>query len=288
MTGMGFYEEVLKSFYIKDANEYWKDYRKKLTDLLLERYEVFQPEKKSKLSLLILGGGYSNDIDLERLKDKYEITIMDIDKNAEEFYQKKGGINYIRDSFTCVGEKEHKKFYGDMLDFLRISPQRVDFVTFDKIALIMLDDKNWEMRVTDKIPESDIIIAAGLHSQLFTLFPYLYEIIAENLYDKGLLDTREEKLAKLYEDSCFMERIRNKNERFIPKFNEEIFIKARKNAIFSLETGGVEGACEAIEDIETTYKDKIVSRKQLEWNFNPKDNKKYDMAVYVLDTVKRL
>ena len=282
---MDLYRSIVNSFYIENAYQEWKDYREHLTDLLIKAYEKCETvaaSSEKKLKLLIAGGGLCNDVDIERLKEKYSITVMDIDENGKKYFNDKNYVNYILQSFTGIGENEYREFLEKMVTFARNVKGRITFEEVDINAVNAIEEIEDRISINNDIPRCDVLICAGVHSQLFSMFPYIFEIIIENLYNAGLLDNGSKSLEDLYLSSKFMEKVKRLNQKFIPEFNKCIIAAAKKLCLFSLESGGVEGAIEGIIDLEENYKEKIIIKDSYDWNFNLKENKIYHMDIYLL------
>ena len=279
---MDLYRSIVNSFYIENAYQEWKDYREHLTDLLIKAYERCEVSAEKKLQLLIAGGGLCNDMDIERLKEKYSITVMDIDENGKKYFNDKNYVNYILQSFTGIGENEYREFLEKMVTFARNVKGRITFEEVDINAANAIEEIEDRISINNDIPRCDVLICAGVHSQLFSMFPYIFEIIIENLYNAGLLDNGSKSLEDLYLSSKFMEKVKRLNQKFIPEFNKCIIAAAKKLCLFSLESGGVEGAIEGRIDLEENYKEKIIIKDSYDWNFNLKENKIYHMDIYLL------
>ncbi len=279
---MDLYRSIVNSFYIENAYQEWKDYREHLTDLLIKAYERCEVSAEKKLQLLIAGGGLCNDMDIERLKEKYSITVMDIDENGKKYFNDKNYVNYILQSFTGIGENEYREFLEKMVTFARNVKGRITFEEVDINAVNAIEEIEDRISINNDIPRCDVLICAGVHSQLFSMFPYIFEIIIENLYNAGLLDNGSKSLEDLYLSSKFMEKVKRLNQKFIPEFNKCIIAAAKKLCLFSLESGGVEGAIEGRIDLEENYKEKIIIKDSYDWNFNLKENKIYHMDIYLL------
>ena len=276
---MDLYRNIVNSFYIENAYQEWKDYRNHLTDLLIKAYERCGVSAEKKLQLLIAGGGLCNDMDIERLKEKYSITVMDIDENGKKYFNDKNYVNYILQSFTGIGENEYREFLEKMVTFARNVKGRITFEEVDINAVNSIEDR---ISINNDMPQCDVLICAGVHSQLFSMFPYIFEIIVANLYNAGLLDNGSKSLEDLYLSSKFMEKVKRLNQKFIPEFNKSLIAAAKKLCLFSLESGGVEGAIEGRIDLEEKYKEKIIIKDSYDWNFNLKENKIYNMDIYLL------
>lgn len=282
---MDLYRSIVNSFYIENAYQEWKDYREHLTDLLIKAYEKCETSAASsekKLKLLIAGGGLCNDMDIERLKEKYSITVMDIDENGKKYFNDKKYVNYILQTFTGIGENEYREFLNKMLIIAGNVKGRISFEELDINAYDFIKGMEDRISINNDIPRCDVLICAGVHSQLFSMFPYIFEIIIENLYNAGLLDNGSKSLEDLYLSSKFMEKVKRLNQKFIPEFNKSLIAAANNLCLFSFESGGVEGAIEGRIDLEENYKEKIIIKDSYDWNFNLKENKIYHMDIYLL------
>ena len=153
------YERLQQTEYVKDAYERWKEYRDSLTE-----YVVCSLTKPSRLA--IVGAGACNDYDLARLVSKgHEITLIDYDKKAMErglTCQHIGqGVTVMEMDIFPVqlcGYHGLEELFQKNASYVQLK-EYLDVVTGQALQ------DGW------KLPgKFDMVLAAGLHSQLAVAF----------------------------------------------------------------------------------------------------------------------
>ena len=269
---------IKNSFIMKNAWEDWAPYRNSLTEILL----CVRPE-----SVMIVGGGRCNDIDIKRLlMTASKVTILDSDSEAmteavaalPEVMQKKTECRTA--SLTGIEEEHISAFCEGMMKHARTAVENKSAEYFTGKLRAYLDDIEGRLIKSESdlktvLPEGsvDVVICSGVHSQLFSTMMY---------FIKMLFGSVREYLPGLDEFEAEVDdRIRHMNDIVIPVINRAVVGAAKRVAVFGNEympDDPVEGAHQCIRDIEKNYEPREV---HLKWDFNKAAGKSYDMLLQV-------
>lgn len=297
------YDKLVKLQKMPRAWEDWKEYRSKLTDWIIE-----QTKKDS--TVLITGAGACNDYDLVKMAGHFsKIYLLDIDTKSVECALtnqvkvimpltaqsvatassvKTGDYNtfcnlevfeVIEGDIVGISPTQYRRFAARLQSIVSIYGINTDLDELAKIAVEEMEDI-YESRKDNgylfKRDSVDYAIACGVHSQLNSMFPWIWDAYCQALgkqnYDVPM-------------------KAREFNNYFIPKFHELLFQAARKGVLIGLESsrvgteGGVEGAFQGIQDIQKRIRlnQKILSdESSLLWPFNLREQIIYSMKLYSL------
>ena len=280
---MSIYQQIKEKFIMKNAREDWAPYRTELTEMILDR----DPE-----SVMIIGAGHCNDIDLCRIAAAAgRVILLDIDKEATA-----GAVNMLpedlRDKVTCkeasltgISEDDMEGFCDRLMEHAREAGKCHQTEIFREALLTEIDTLEEklickEKDLNDLIPKeaAEVVVCCGVCSQLFSSLSF---------YIRSLLYSLEDILpgVALLEEA-FHERIRRMNERIIPAINRAIYKAAGKTAIFGNENmpeAPVEGAYQCIMDVRGAFSPE---ERHLVWSFNKAQGITYDMLIQICDKNK--
>ncbi|MBR4343755.1 MAG: hypothetical protein IKP88_13850 [Lachnospiraceae bacterium] len=280
---MAIYDEIKKKFILPKAFEEWKDFRKNLTDIIIDI-----KENEGSKSVSVIGAGPCNDVDLHRLCSSFEaVTLIDCDAAAmgvalgrltnPEIWK----MNLIELSLTGIKEKDISLFCENTLSELRKYGRKLTASDFYMIFENRLDELGKKMIVSGdallkKLPKRDIVVCNGVFSQLFSTISFFIRSCAASMPD-NILDEIEAETGKLEE------KLREFSRKLVPIITEAIVRSAQKYAVFGneySEINPVEGACRCISAIRKN--EEIVRECTALWDFNRTHGIRYDMLIQVV------
>ena len=273
---MNVYESIKDKFIMTNARQDWARYRERLTELVLE----MNPR-----SVMIIGAGRCNDIDLERLVELTgNVTCVDVDAASMEAAVA-GLPEKLRDkvelrnvSITGINEQDLESFCDSMLMSARAWGREMTPDIFRREMMAGLDDLKKRLvrdeaeLLADSIGNSsDLVLCAGVHSQLFSTLSFFIRSLIQSLADivPGISSLEPE----------VNEAIRGMNNQVIPVINETLHRVAGKAVIFGNEfipDRPVEGAEQCISYVREHFRP---TEQHLEWAFNPAEGIRYDMLI---------
>ena len=264
------YDELVKLQRLPDAFKEWADYRAKLTDFILG-------ETEEGASALIVGAGQCNDLDIRRLKEHFgRITLMDRDLGSvAEGLERQGvslfGLEPGADiSLECgdivgIDEEMYRKLCLDALEAVRAGRSGADM---EELFLDTMEQTYSCRKPYTFAGDYDCVICCGVHSQLNNMFCQIAEVYQH--YVKFSME-------KIFR------RASMENAVIAHALNRQLAALACRGVIMALEKqrigveGAIEGAYQAIEDIELNYR---INREQsIIWPFDGTHGKIYRMRV---------
>ena len=241
---MTIYDELKRAQYLPDAFIQWKEYRNALTQYLIETIQ-----KGS--SIVILGAGMCNDIDVEKLVNQGMcLTLIDRDinllKQMKENYPNidMTKVTLLEIDFAGITDEEYRTFCDHLIRLVKVDRKQTNIIEvaeFVKIYLTDLYQQAAQRKIFDKNLAFDYCIAFGLYSQLNNMFPWIWEIVLSNLQKK------EERVFKF---------LKQKTSQIIEKLNDELCTIVKKELILGIEVqrigveSKIEGSIQALMDIE--------------------------------------
>ncbi len=277
---MSVYQQIKDKFIMRNAWEDWAVYRSQLTDIILGQ----EPK-----SVMIVGAGRCNDIDLEKLAVPTDKVIcVDVDDEAmkkaveslPEGLRKKVECKSI--SLTGISEADLEDFCDKMLVIARAKGKdlTLDYFRNEMISCMdglkekLIRDEEELIRYMPK-RSVDVIICAGVYSQLFSTLSFYIRSLIGSIYDiipnVGSLESEVSSM------------IMGMNSCVIPIINKALCRIAGKTVIFGNENcpdSPVEGAVQCIANVRENLK---TVEKQLEWEFNRAEGIRYDMLIQICD-----
>lgn len=269
---MRYLDRLIASEVLPNAYKEWRGYRQKLTDFIEENCVA---EGGRKPVLAIWGAGWSNDIDLARLAERFKLVL--IDRDAEGLAQACKTYGLEEADAICVDlpfwnvELETYEMFEALLaegEEAEIVIEHLKQVAFDNSHRVLPDIRR----------RFDYSVCVGLHSQLNARFAGLLYMYREN-YDEEELQMIENAIRAL-------------NEAAVTRTNDVIYMLTEKLMVFGLEWAvvnefamdqwenlvpeDIEGALQLRHDIGM-HKDfdiRIEAERRLFWPFAWKERKK--------------
>ncbi|ETP73407.1 hypothetical protein UYO_0631 [Lachnospiraceae bacterium JC7] len=288
---MNIFESIKKEFTIPNAYGNWKVYRRELTDLIIQDAKKSRTAGKSCGSLAVLGAGPCNDLDLQRLISHFgSIDLIDVDVDSvKEGLINQGqehcpSIHIKKASLTGVEQELTERFFNRLYMYLVEKGRSVtetDFIerSIMEFKLVEQDMFKTSDDFTHILPEKsyDMVVAAGLHSQLWSILSYSWHILSGNVSEQILG-------GRTIDPEPFHDHIREVDDKFIPVMNEAILGSAKERVLFSSEYDPnypSEGAWQCIKDVRQRYTrgDIELDESTLEWPFYPEQRRKYTMLI---------
>lgn len=290
---MNIFESIKNEFRIPDAYENWSGYRKALTDIIVSHAEKAATDCSAggSRSAAILGAGPCNDIDLYRIHETYEkITLIDVDSTGMEAALERYGLGHFPQvkvkpvSLTGLTDDLTERFFNRLYMYLVEKGRTLTEADFQERTLMefkAVEDRLYKSigDFSEILPEAgyDTIIAAGLHSQLWSVLSYSWHILAGNVSEQ-LLDGYPVDPEPLHD------RIKELDDDMVPLLNEAILRSATGRVILASEydtDNPVEGAWQCVNHIRSRQRAQAFSLTEttLEWPFSPVQNRKYVMLV---------
>lgn len=292
---MNLYDEIKSHFELPDAFTDWTNYRNTLTDYLIAETDQitlplsFHPDMKhSEISptLAVIGAGSCNDLDLAVLSNHFsKITLIDYNrismKKALSTYhlENNPAIELLPVSLNGLDDSDYQDFCGQLQAFARTSRTSLSRKSFDEYALSLLELSYQKSRQTTipLLPASyDYIWCFGVHSQLQSMFSYIYHIFEVNLHDIFAKNS-------ISFDNHFTKRLIEENNHFIPIFHDALLASAKKAVFIGCEQKkhgdekAIEGAYQAIRDIRN--RNQHLTESLILWPFYPARHISYEMLI---------
>ena len=285
---MGLYQELKSHFYLQNAYKDWENYRNTLTNYLIQEVDQIEIPLSSLESmteealptLAILGAGACNDIDLRKLEPYFsKITLIDNDfkalQQALNTYQLDNNCTFelCHRSINGIMEENYQNFCEELQFFLRESEKPITANSFTDFAISLLDTYYGEAdscRLELGLNSYDYIWCFGVHSQLQSMFSYIFHTFSMHL-NQGILQGDE------CDEIVFSNRLKLENQRFIAPFHDMLLKATKKTLFIGNEQGSIEGAYQAIIDIQNRNLD--LTEGVVMWPFHPTQNISYEMLV---------
>lgn len=266
------YDQLNKLSRLPNAYEEWTEYRKALTDYIINSTE------KSR-SALIVGAGESNDLDLARLAVHFSsVTLLDCNTEAMEHALARYGfttdqIRCIQADLVGIRPDRYRKTANHVMNALRAGKTGS---TVEDLFLREVSE-SYRERTPDRIPEPcrwDHVICCGVHSQLFCMYMRMAGVYARN----SLLDL--ERIEK---------KLRGYNDDLIPSVDKALILAARHSLVIGAEkermgvAGGIEGAYQALCDPQLERLP-LSNSTELVWTLEMTQGISYKMEIRVYQT----
>lgn len=303
---MTLYNEIKQHFHIPNAFTDWEPYRNTLTDYLICQTDTLDvplhftcgmTENKIQPSLLVIGAGTCNDLDVAKLIPHFSnITLLDSDRTSLEsaianyHLEHADTVTLLTESLNGLNDRDYHTFCEHLSDFLRhkqLSGSPVSPETFETYACSLLKESlSGCARHNIPLPEKsyDFIWCFGVHSQLLSMFSYIYQVFKLNL-QKMYLDFADTT------PTVFENILKEENNRFIPILHDAILQCARQKVFIGLEANRklpadtglsfdstpIEGAYQGIMDLQSRKLN--LRESSIFWPFCPDDNLYYQMQI---------
>lgn len=269
-TSFEILQKIQNTDIIPDAFEKWKDYRKAVTDFILANSEDFS-------SVLILGAGESNDIDLNVLA-KYYDKIYLADKNQQAMNLACDRFNVkcerIYADFVGINEEAYQHFislYIAMFNQQSLQENRlVDIASY--LGELVRNYLNKAKPVfTDIVPKPGMVVAVGVHSQLLNVFPKICEVLSA-----GMPVNPTPIYNSIFDETDSI--IKTFNDYIINSSGSRIVIGTEDKRVNFGDTSPIHGAWQGYQDMAGRVQIGELSKideTDILWNFSK--DKKYSM-----------
>ena len=217
----------------------WADYRAELTGFITEH-------TSPGASLLILGAGKCNDLDLSRLvKHAGSIILSDFrEDSVEEAFHRYGlepsdRLRFEASDYVGITDDDYLE-YTDLL--LTIMQKLADGSgdTLREIAGADLDrmeqllqqiyERNTGYRMDPGLTPCDYVVVSGLHSQLNNAFRGIFQYVRKDVEEREGKVRFEEELNKF-----IFQITRKHTDALVDRLNEAVFTAAGKGVIYGYE-----------------------------------------------------
>ena len=275
-------QEIKQKFKLVNAYEDWKDYRQLLTGMVIDA----GGSDKSK-TVVVIGAGYCNDIDIKSLCRQFnEIILLDCDSEALEKVLIGLGEEETKKVIPCtlsltgIEESDISVLFTDTLANLQKCGRYLTYHQFEDILMTNLDRLFGKMYTTEDevmkaLPRADIAVCNGVCSQLFSIISYFIRSVAASIPEalfKGAMDVADRA----------EQRLKSKNDVIIPAIINAILKSAGDYVIFGNEYSKerpVEGAYQCIEAVAKSGH--VIKECEATWSFNRKENIEYNMLLQI-------
>lgn len=278
-NNMNVYDQLTQLQILEHAFVEWKDYRKALTYYIMSQFPT-------KSQLAIWGAGRCNDLDLKILSEHFGvICLLDKDESAMKEALKQYGLaesNKVQIKvcdFTFIGAEAYRTYADILVKEVRKEGLKTNIHQLADKALCYLDnvEMDFDKSQLDLGTKSyEYAVMIGIHSQLISMFDWIWQVILQTLGQ---------------EDESVRQKIIQLNEKVVRKFNCAFWQATKYKAIVGCElnksnqVGSIQGAIQAIEQIEKEILKGTVKREQttyFEWPFNKSQGVSYKMQLQVL------
>ncbi|MGN8816755.1 hypothetical protein ACTNEN_00250 [Oribacterium sp. HCP28S3_H8] len=287
------FQSIKNEFIIENAFRDWEEYRRQVTDRVLQEGRRFD-HAGAERELLIVGGGRCNDVDLTRLIEGFDqIRILDTDLEAMQsgLHQYgltgSGRIRLQKASLTGVEEADIRSFFENLYQWAialnrSITADRFIERSLEEFVGISRKTRALSSELLRSIPpeSADVTLCIGVHSQLFTLLSYCWEVLAGNISQTILHGVR------IPEDALHA-AIRELNDEIIPTINNSLILSARHCVLIGTEYDmehPVEGAWQCQQDLMQWKKVLGFHDTKIHWPFYIAGGKEYEMILTSLYT----
>lgn len=287
------FQSIKNEFIIENAFRDWEEYRRQVTDKVLQEGKRLD-NAGSERELLIVGGGRCNDVDLTRLLDVFDrIRILDTDFESMQAGLRQygltscGRIRLHKASLTGVEEADICSFFENLYQWTKAFNRSITADSFIERSLkeflgISTKARAFQSELLRIIPpeSADVTLCIGVHSQFFTLLSYCWQVLAGNISQELLHG------ARIPEDALHA-AIRELNDEIIPTINNSLILSARHCALIGTEYDmkhPVEGAWQCQQDLMQWKKVLGFHDTQIHWPFYSAGGKEYEMQFTSLYT----
>lgn len=288
---MKLYEEIKSHFTLPNAYSDWSQYRATLTNYLVNAIDqVSVPlqispsllEDEPLPSLAIIGAGACNDLDLNELSLHFStITLVDSDESSlqtakERYSQIQNKLTFDNQSLTGIYDEDYIEFCEELQFYVRETSDILNAEQFTHFAIQQYQaicQKKRQSAIQIAPAAYDYIWCFGVHSQLQSMFAYIFQAFISNLQAEYTIKQPEQ-------FQLFFEALKQENNLIIPQINS-LLLSAAKYAIFFgnewSQTAPIEGAHQCILHLQDLTHPK--TEHMIRWPFDPSRNLYYDMLI---------
>ena len=280
----------------------WAEYRAELTDFITEN-------TAPGASLLILGAGKCNDLDLQKLAEHAgSITLSDYrEETGEEAFRRYGlkpseHIRFVASDYVGITDDDYIEYTDQLLTIMQkladTSGNSLEEIAGPDLGrmqqtLEQIYERNASYRIDLGVENCDYAVIAGLHSQLNNAFRGLFQYVRKDVEDRG-------KKVRFAEDlNKYLFQITRKHTGdLVKRFNDAVFEAAIRGVIYGYEEsiiytpegarspviGTVDGARQAGEMIADCAVENYINCL---WPLSRRRGIKFEMTICYLPAVSR-
>ena len=233
------YERFLERSSRDDEFNDWTEYREELTSFITENTDPGA-------SLLILGAGKCNDLDLKKLAEHAgSITLSDYrEETVEEAFRRYGlepseHIGFVASDYVGITDDdyiEYTKLLLTIMQRLADTPgdglKEIAGPDLERLeqTLEQIYERNGSYRIELGVENCDYAVIAGLHSQLNNAFRGLFQYVRKDVEDRG-------KEVRFVEDlnKYIFQITRKHTGDLVERFNDAVFNAASRGIIYGYE-----------------------------------------------------
>ncbi len=265
------YDQLIGLTKIPGARDQWQQYRDELTNIIIEECHGG--------SLLIVGAGECNDINVSVLSKKFDsITLFDRSYGTDNIPHIEDAnipISYVSGDILGISDDSYRKLCADVQNYIALNMDSFSMKALaDRYLMIIEDMYN---NACPDIPFTsnsfDNVVCVGVHSQVNNMLAWMWDAYESAL---GQQDARVHKY------------ISSENNRIIKAFNDRLFDITRKHIIIGAEQGrtgsggAIEGAHQCILDVQQRiggYSYVDVNLTLIDWPFDIERDIVYQMLI---------
>lgn len=270
------YDQLKETMYIPGAYDKWQQYRQEVTGIILEECHC--------KSVLIVGAGNCNDIDIKEISECFEsVTLFDRSYNGIEdsniIADSYDNVTYVTGDILGISDDSYRRLCQDVQEYIAINMDGFSMKALADKYITLISDiyKNVMPIIPFKTDSFDMVVCIGVHSQINNMLAWMWEAYESAL---GQQDVRVHQY------------ISRENDRIIKDFNDKLFDIAKKHIVIGAEQGrkgikgAVEGAHQCILDVqrrinEYSYID--VNLSVIDWPFDVERDIVYQMLIASVD-----
>ena len=225
----------------------WAGYRDRLTEFVTGCVPAGG-------SLLILGAGKCNDLDLRKLSEHCgSITLSDYrPETAEEAFRRYGlapgeNLNFAEADYVGITDDDYLEYTDLLLRTMeKLATQQDPDTTMEKLAgselnaltecleRIYRDNADYKIDLGGAADDAgapyDNAVITGVHSQLNNSFRGLFQYVRKDLEDRGKKIAFPESL-----NNAIFQTTRKHTGQLVSRFNEAVFSAVREGVVYGYE-----------------------------------------------------
>ncbi len=276
---MTVYDALEKRHVMPRAWDDWAGYRREWSRWIIRLC-------KRDTSILIVGAGACNDYDLEFFTGFFErIYLFDLDEKAMQEGLKKvpaarrDKISFLTGDLLSVSPKQYQEFCRRIQEEVNRRGKNTDLSGLADYALSMVEEMYASSRRQRKnmaLPHADYVAAAGVHSQINHMLPWIWEA-----YMQALAQREETVFQRIAQENCLL--MKEINDKLLASAGRRLFVSAEKSR--AGVPGGIEGARQALDDLKSRPDGRnlqLTGRRILPWPYDLRQGIIYEMEALVL------
>ena len=217
----------------------WADSRAKLTGFITEHTAAGS-------SLLILGAGKCNDLDLGKLAGHAGSVILSDyrEETVEEAFRRYGlepseSLRFEASDYVGITDEDYIEYTDQLLAIMEkladVPGDSMEEIAGDELdrmeeLLEKIYASNADYRIDPALTKCDYVVASGLHSQLNNAFRGIFQYVKKDAEERGKKVRFDDELNKF-----IFQITRKHTDELVDRFNEALFEAAGKGVIYGYE-----------------------------------------------------